>query len=64
MRNAKLILLCGVAATAAAQQGGTLYFVLLFVAGVGYALWPRHRDTFRQAALAPLQDDEDDHVAR
>lgn len=46
-----------------AQQAGTVYFVLIFLAGVGYALWPRHKDQFRQAAMTPLQDDEDDNVA-
>ncbi|OYX30602.1 MAG: cytochrome-c oxidase [Caulobacterales bacterium 32-69-10] len=45
-----------------AQQAGTIYFVLIFLAGVGYALWPRHKERFRQAAMTPLQDDEDDHV--
>lgn len=46
-----------------AQQAGTIYFVLIFLAGVAYALWPRHAERFRQAAQAPLQDDEDDNVA-
>lgn len=45
-----------------AQQGGTLYFVLMFVAGLIYALWPRNRDVFRQAAQMPLANDENDHV--
>ena len=47
-----------------AQQAGTLYFAAIFFAGCAYAFWPRHRETFRQAALTPLQDDEDEHVAR
>jgi cytochrome c oxidase cbb3-type subunit 4 len=32
-------------------------FVLLFVAVVVYALWPRNRATFDKAARLPLQDD-------
>ncbi|HEY9219242.1 MAG TPA: cbb3-type cytochrome c oxidase subunit 3 [Phenylobacterium sp.] len=45
-----------------AQQGGTLYFAAIFLAGVAYALWPKHRDEFHRAAQVPLQDDEDDNV--
>ncbi len=45
-----------------AQQGGTVYFAAIFLAGVAYALWPKKREEFRRAALAPLQNDEDDHV--
>ena len=45
-----------------AQQGGTIYFGLLFLAGVIYALWPRHSDAFQRLAALPLEDCEDDHV--
>jgi cytochrome c oxidase cbb3-type subunit 4 len=45
-----------------AQQGGAVYFAVLFVAGVIYALWPRHRDAFRHLAQLPLEKDESDHV--
>ena len=45
-----------------AQQGGTIYFALLFAAGVLYAVWPRNKDAFRHLANLPLQDDEGDHV--
>jgi cytochrome c oxidase cbb3-type subunit 4 len=45
-----------------AQQGGTLYFGLLFFAGLIYALWPRHRAAFKHLAALPLESDEDDHV--
>lgn len=45
-----------------AQQGGTLYFAAIFLAGVAYALWPKKREEFRKAALAPLQNDETDDV--
>ena len=45
-----------------AQQGGTIYFGLVFMLGVAYALWPRHKETFRRLAQLPLEDDGDDHV--
>lgn len=41
-----------------AQQGGLIYFGLLFVAGTIYALWPSHKDTFHKAARLPLEDEE------
>jgi cytochrome c oxidase cbb3-type subunit 4 len=44
-----------------AQQGGTLYFGALFVAGLVYALWPKHREAFDRLAQLPLQDDEAEH---
>ena len=44
-----------------AQQGGTLYFIAIFVAGLVYALWPSSKAAFDRAALIPLQDDEIDH---
>jgi cytochrome c oxidase cbb3-type subunit IV len=45
-----------------AQQGGTLYFGAIFVAGLIYALWPKHRDAFRHLSQLPLENDEDEHV--
>ncbi|MGZ9114529.1 MAG: cbb3-type cytochrome c oxidase subunit 3 [Brevundimonas sp.] len=45
-----------------AQQGGTLYFGAIFIAGLIYALWPKHRETFRRLSHLPLEKDEDDHV--
>lgn len=41
-----------------AQQGGLIYFTLIFLAGVAYALLPSRRDMFRQAARRPLEDEE------
>jgi cytochrome c oxidase cbb3-type subunit 4 len=45
-----------------AQQGGTIYFGLIFFAGLIYALWPRHKASFQRLAHLPLEDDGDDHV--
>jgi cytochrome c oxidase cbb3-type subunit 4 len=45
-----------------AQQGGTIYFGLLFAAGLVYALWPRHKAAFQRLAVLPLEDHEDDDV--
>ncbi|MBP6545486.1 cbb3-type cytochrome c oxidase subunit 3 [Phenylobacterium sp.] len=45
-----------------AQQGGTVYFGVLFLIVVIYALWPRHTETFKRLAALPLEDCEDDHV--
>ena len=45
-----------------AQQGGTIYFGLLFLGGLIYALWPHHKDAFQHLARLPLEDDESDHV--
>lgn len=45
-----------------AQQGGTLYFGVLFFAAVAYALWPRNREAFQRLAQLPLEKDESDHV--
>ncbi|WP_337185605.1 cbb3-type cytochrome c oxidase subunit 3 [Phenylobacterium sp.] len=48
------------AVAAFAQQGGTLYFGLIFLGGLIYALWPRHKADFDRLAKLPLEDD--DHV--
>ena len=40
-----------------AQTGGLLYFVALFVAIALYALWPRNRSRFDEAARIPLSED-------
>ena len=37
--------------------GWTPLFVVLFLAVLAYALWPRHRDTFEAAAKMPLRED-------
>lgn len=45
-----------------AQQAGTLYFGAIFVAGILYALWPRHGADFRRLSHLPLQSDEAEDV--
>ncbi len=44
-----------------AQQAGTVFFGLIFAAGVIYALWPRHRQAFQRLAQLPLEEDEAPH---
>lgn len=41
-----------------AQQAGSVYFLLMFVAGFAYALWPANRRKFDQAKRALLNDEE------
>ncbi|MBL8555835.1 MAG: cbb3-type cytochrome c oxidase subunit 3 [Phenylobacterium sp.] len=43
-----------------AQQGGTIYFGLVFAAGLIYALWPHHKEDFDRLAQLPLEEDRDD----
>ena len=45
-----------------AQQGGTVFFGLMFAGGLIYALWPRHRQAFQRLAQLPLEDDEAPHA--
>ncbi len=45
-----------------AQQGGLIYFGLIFAAGTAYALWPKHKEAFDRLAQLPLEEDEHDHV--
>ncbi|MFI4976010.1 MAG: cbb3-type cytochrome c oxidase subunit 3 [Caulobacterales bacterium] len=40
------------------QQGGTVYFALLFLVVLAYALWPKKREEFKRAARLPLDEDE------
>ncbi|WP_395670290.1 cbb3-type cytochrome c oxidase subunit 3 [Phenylobacterium sp.] len=50
------------AAARFAQQGGTIYFVAVFLAGLIYALWPKNKAAFQRLAHLPLENDETDHV--
>jgi cytochrome c oxidase cbb3-type subunit IV len=40
-----------------AQSLGVLYFMAIFALVLLYALWPRNRDRFEQAAAIPLNDE-------
>ena len=42
-----------------AQQGGLIYFGLIFMAGVFYALRPSKKTEFDHAARMPLDDSGD-----
>jgi cytochrome c oxidase cbb3-type subunit 4 len=45
-----------------AQQGGTLYFGAMFVAGVVWALLPGRREAYRNLSRLPLENDEAEDV--
>ena len=45
-----------------AQQGGLIYFGVIFAAGIAYALRPHNTAAFRRLAHLPLEKDESDHV--
>jgi cbb3-type cytochrome oxidase subunit 3 len=36
---------------------GTVYFAIIFVAAMAYALWPSKKATFDKAAQTPLIED-------
>ena len=40
-----------------AATWGLVALVVMFVAAVAYALWPRNRAKFRDAASIPLKED-------
>jgi cytochrome c oxidase cbb3-type subunit 4 len=41
------------------QQAGALYFAALFLVAVVYALWPRNRAGFQDAAQIPFREEDD-----
>ena len=41
-----------------AQQGGSIYFIVLFAGALIYALWPRNRSHFEDAARLPLNEED------
>ncbi|MBA4805710.1 MAG: cbb3-type cytochrome c oxidase subunit 3 [Brevundimonas sp.] len=45
-----------------AQQGGTIYFGLIFLAGVVWALLPGRREAYRHLSRLPLENDEAEDV--
>lgn len=42
-----------------AETWGLVFLFVLFVAAVAYALWPTNKKRFEEAALMPLQDDQE-----
>ena len=40
-----------------AQSAGLLYFVSVFLAVCAYAMWPRNKARFEEAAAIPLKED-------
>jgi len=40
-----------------AQTWGLAFLLVLFLAAVGYALWPKNREKFRRAANDSLLED-------
>jgi cytochrome c oxidase cbb3-type subunit IV len=40
-----------------AQTWGLVYFFLIFLAVIAYALWPSNRRRFDEAARVPLRED-------
>jgi cytochrome c oxidase cbb3-type subunit 4 len=40
-----------------AQTWGLVYFFLIFLAVIAYALWPSNRQRFDEAARVPLRED-------
>ena len=45
------------AAAEFAQTWGLVYFVVIFVAVLFYALWPSRKQQFDEAARIPLRED-------
>ena len=45
------------AAAEFAQTWGLLYFVLIFLGVVAYAMWPSRKKAFDEAARIPLRED-------
>jgi cytochrome c oxidase cbb3-type subunit IV len=40
-----------------AQTWGLIYFFVLFLAVLGYALWPSRQKQFEESARMPLRED-------
>ncbi len=39
-----------------AQQAGTVYFAAIFAVAIGWALWPRNKPGFDEAAQIPFRE--------
>ena len=42
-----------------AQDGGLIYFGLMFLAVLVYVFWPRNKKGFDEAARLPLEEDDE-----
>lgn len=40
-----------------AQTGGLVYFFMIFLGALAYAVWPRNQKTFDAAARLPLEEE-------
>ena len=40
------------------QQGGTIYFAVMFAVVLVYAFWPKNKEKFEKAARAALDAEE------
>ncbi|HRK24128.1 MAG TPA: cbb3-type cytochrome c oxidase subunit 3 [Beijerinckiaceae bacterium] len=40
-----------------AQSAGLVYFVTMFLGVCAYAMWPRNKARFEEAAAIPLKED-------
>jgi cytochrome c oxidase cbb3-type subunit IV len=40
-----------------AQQLGVVFFMTIFIGVVAYAVWPKNRERFEEAAEIPLKED-------
>lgn len=40
-----------------AKTYGLIFLIVMFAVAVGYALWPRNRRKFRDAAKIPFKED-------
>ena len=41
-----------------AQTWGMLLFIGFFIGGAAYAFWPKNQQSFDNASMAPLMDDD------
>ena len=41
------------------RSWGLVFLMVLFLGGVIYALWPSNKRPFEQAAMIPLNDEDD-----
>lgn len=47
----------GIAVALFSQEWGLVYFFIIFLCVLAYALWPKNRRSFSEAAKIPLRED-------